>query len=746
MKQFLILSFVTLLSLHAPGKQVEGVVQSGNVKLAGVVVTDGVHFARTDQNGKFELELGGNAYFVYIVTPAGYTAPFDSGTPVFYQPVNEQTKSYIFDLLPLKYDARSYTLLAIADAQTMNESHFKRFTSETLPDLKEVAGSFKKEKINVAGISLGDIAWDELNFFPKYKEAMASLDIPFYPVIGNHDHDFHLSDDDESAGIYRQNFGPTYYAFILGKDYYVVLDDIIYKGDKNYDEELTRGQLDWLKGYLNYVPKGSRVLIAMHAPFMKYFDGNSKMQTGQALLDLCKDYQLSFLTGHTHINSNFEVAPGVIEHNIGAVCGAWWTDHNCKDGTPCGYQVLESKDGSLSWYYKTTGNPDRNFQLKVYDRGTFQTKPNEVVAKIWNWDPEWNVQWYEDGKMMGDMEQFSSYDPDYSRYLQEQRDEGKPEVGDYKKPVKSFFYFSARPDAAAKNVKVVATDRFSKTYEQEIVLHSVDVQAHRGGTGLMPENTIPAMINAVKLGVNTLEMDLNISKDKQVVVCHDPYMNSKIVTRPDGTAIDKTDEREYALYRMTYDSIATFETGLRPYAAFPDQRKIETHIPLVSVLIDSVENYTSEHGLSPVYYNIEIKSSPEDDYKFSPEYKEFTDLAMDVLNSKQLGDRLIIQSFDVRTLNYMHRKYPDVRLAYLVDGQETDFAANMARLDFVPEFYSPYFGLVNEELMDEAHRAGTKVVPWTVDQEDVMIRMLNLKVDGLISNYPDRLLMKTRRY
>ena len=106
-------------------------------------------------------------------------------------------------------------------------------------------------------IALGDIAWDELDLFSNYKQAMAGLQIPFYPVIGNHDHDLNFSDDYTSAEIYRQQFGPNYYGFNLGKQHYMVLDDIIYKGDKKYDEDLTDDQLEWVKNYLQFVPKGS---------------------------------------------------------------------------------------------------------------------------------------------------------------------------------------------------------------------------------------------------------------------------------------------------------------------------------------------------------------------------------------------------------------------------------------------------------------------------------------------------------
>ncbi len=101
------------------------------------------------------------------------------------------------------------------------------------------------------------------------KGLFGQLGIPVYPLIGNHDHDRAVSDDDASAENYRRCFGPTYYAFDLGRTHYIVLDDIIYHGDKHYDEQLDTLQLAWAARYARLLPTGSRVCIAMHAPVYK---------------------------------------------------------------------------------------------------------------------------------------------------------------------------------------------------------------------------------------------------------------------------------------------------------------------------------------------------------------------------------------------------------------------------------------------------------------------------------------------
>lgn len=722
------------------GKEISGVVKSGTKSLSEVVVTDGTNFAITDKSGKYTLNTSKKAEYVYIFTPSGYSAPFTSGTPQFYQLLENDKSNYVFDLLPLPNQSDDYVLLATADPQTGNKKQFERFEKESVADLRKVASDYKSQHRNVVGIALGDIVWDSLDMFGDFKRAISSLDIPFYPVIGNHDYDLKISDMNKSAEAYKNAFGPIYYGFNLGPNYYIVLDDILYKGNKSYDEDVNQEQLDWLKKYLRFVPKGSKITIGMHAPF-KNLQSNRIIPHGKELLDICKNYKLSFISGHTHLNSNMDVAPDVVEHNIGALCGTWWTAETCKDGTPNGYQIFENKGNSLSWHYKSVGK-NYDYQMELFGKGEFPEHANEVVAKIWNWDPEWKVEWFEDGKNRGEMKQFSSYAPDYLKFiLQHDKDKGIPE---YKQPIKSFFYFSAFPSFKAKQVEVVATDRFGKKYSQTIALHSMDVEAHRGGAGLMPENTIPAMENAAKLGANTLELDLHITKDGKVMVAHDAHINPGFTLNPNGAEISDSLAQQLYFYKMPYSEIRRYETGSKPYPKFPGQMKMITHIPLVADLIDSVEQFTAQNHLSPMFYNIEIKSNEGLEKKgLIPDFKSFTDQVMKILLQKDLGDRLMIQCFDVRTLNYMHHTYPTIRLAYLVSNQD-GFENNMKKLDFVPEVYSPNANLVDSALVDNCHSSGMKIVPWTVDEDADVKKLLSLHVDGLIGNYPDVLLKNVR--
>lgn len=267
----------------------------------------------------------------------------------------------------------------------------------------------------------------------------------------------------------------------------------------------------------------------------------------------------------------------------------------------------------------------------------------------------------------------------------------------------------------------------------------MDTQAHRGGRGLMPENSIPAMINAVKLGVRTLELDCVISKDNQVVVSHDTYMAADFMLKPDGSPISKAEEKNLLIYSMPYDSVKLYDGGTKPHPQFAAQQKQKTYKPLLAQLIDSVEHYVKANHLKPVYYNLEIKSAPAGDGTEHPAPDAFVNLVMDVLNQKKITKRVTIQSFDTRPLVVLHQKYPKQTLSYLI-ANKNSFADNITKLGFTPQVISPYYTLIDSNFVEQAHQAKVQVLPWTVNDEEAMKKMAALKVDGIISDFPDKLI------
>lgn len=275
---------------------------------------------------------------------------------------------------------------------------------------------------------------------------------------------------------------------------------------------------------------------------------------------------------------------------------------------------------------------------------------------------------------------------------------------------------------------------------QKAKTSKIEVQGHRGDRGNFPENSIPAFISAVNKGVDVLELDVVISKDQKVVVSHEPFMSSQYMSDFAGNPIAKDKEKSYNLYEMSYDSIRKFDGGSRGNANFLNQQKQKTYKPLLSELIDTIEHYIAKNNLKPVRYNIEIKSEKSDYGKRQPEPEVFTQMVMKIIKEKGIEKKINIQSFDPTVLNVMHKKYPKTKLAYLV-GEGT-IAENLLLLDFKPEIYSPHYKLLNKEAVDSLRLLKIKIIPWTVNDDKAIDNMIQLKVDGIITDYPEKVILK----
>ncbi len=265
-----------------------------------------------------------------------------------------------------------------------------------------------------------------------------------------------------------------------------------------------------------------------------------------------------------------------------------------------------------------------------------------------------------------------------------------------------------------------------------------DKQGHRGCRGLMPENTIPAMLYALGMGVTTLEMDVVITKDKKVILSHEQWFGREITTKPDGTYMGEREERKFNIYWMTYEQTKTFDVGLKPHPRFPQQQKMKATKPLLADVIDSVKKDMMTRRRPFPYYNIETKSNPEFDGVFQPKPAEFVELLMAVIKEKQIEEYVIIQSFDFRTLQYLHQKYPSVKTAMLIeDFDKRTLDEQLKVLGFTPTIYSPAFVHVNEKLVKSCHKQNIKVIPWTVNTKEKIEELKKLGVDGIITDYPN---------
>lgn len=444
---------------------VKGQVKGANKPLGGVLVTDGFSFTTTDAKGCYELTLNEKAEFVYIVTPKGYVADFSSGVPQFYQRLEDGKEAYTFALQEMKGDKDRYTMITMTDPQLDTPEDAEKLMGETLKDIQATAQ--EHQGVQLAGIVLGDISWDVYSNNEKYKQFARQLGFPVYPVIGNHDFDKYLtpSDDADYTHQYKKDFGPVYYAFQLSDAYYVVLNNMYYTGNKRYRVTLDKmpDQMHWLEQLLNSaLNMGNRIYICMHSP-LKFSSESNLIGGGQHLKDMLDNkFEGVILTGHMHHNNNFDIGGGIMEHNLGALCGNWWTNEYSSDGAPCGYQVFEGKGREYpTWYYKATGHP-KDYQFRLYQPGRVMDRPYAVVAKIWNWDEAWRVRWYQDGQFMGDMEQFYSFDPDYCEYVNGAR------VWDDYVPFRNNHFFSTAKVTGKHEIKVEVTDRAGRVYTSTI--------------------------------------------------------------------------------------------------------------------------------------------------------------------------------------------------------------------------------------------------------------------------------------
>ncbi len=267
---------------------------------------------------------------------------------------------------------------------------------------------------------------------------------------------------------------------------------------------------------------------------------------------------------------------------------------------------------------------------------------------------------------------------------------------------------------------------------------SIDWQGHRGCRGLYPENTIQAMLKAIDLGVSTLELDVVITKDKQVILSHEPFMSAEISTNPEGKSITAAQEKTYNIYQLDYAAVQTWDVGLKPHPRFPQQEKTPATKPLLADVIDAVEAYIRMHNLPPVQYNIETKSDPEGDDSYHPKPAEFVNLVLAVIQGKGIAPRTIIQSFDLRTIQLVHKQYPQLKTAFLVENTSAKkLNTQLKTLGFVPTIFSPAYQFVDQKLVDNCHKKGMQVIVWTVNTLPEMQTMLKLGVDGIISDYPN---------
>lgn len=265
-----------------------------------------------------------------------------------------------------------------------------------------------------------------------------------------------------------------------------------------------------------------------------------------------------------------------------------------------------------------------------------------------------------------------------------------------------------------------------------------DVQGHRGARGLMPENTIPGFLKAMDLGVHTIELDVVVSADSQLIVSHEPWFHHHISTTPDGDPVAEAQAPDFNIFEMTVDEVQAFDVGRRGHPHYPQQQAMEAVKPTLRAAIQTMEAHAVAREVDPVRYNIETKSRPAWYATYQPQPDAFAALLLAELQRLGVLDRTTIQSFDPATL-VAFRELTDAGAMALLVSTAATIEPAMDALGFTPDILSPYFEMVDEDLLADAHASGMRVIPWTVNEPEAMERLIALGVDGLITDYPNRI-------
>lgn len=293
-----------------------------------------------------------------------------------------------------------------------------------------------------------------------------------------------------------------------------------------------------------------------------------------------------------------------------------------------------------------------------------------------------------------------------------------------------------------------------------------DLEAHRGGRDVRPENTLYSYAYAIELGATSIECDMQLTKDGQIVMSHNPILNSDITRDENGNYIENN---KYDIRLMTVDELKKFDVGVMDpnCGEYYDlhgktQFTYDAKIPTLEELMQLIQSY----GDKNIVLNIETKSYPDPasaGYKNNADPKKFVEVFNNIVKKYDMEDRVVLQSFDWQTLIEMKKLNPNISTSALWQEQPSwgrdseslrryekkkspwlggldikDYQGNPVKAAHAigADIISPYYTEISKKDVDEAHSLGMKVVPWTVNNEKDMNMLLDMGVDGIISDKP----------
>ena len=499
----------------AEGSTVYGKVSCEGTGIQGVVVSDGIEVVKTDAKGVYQLKSKKYHGYVFVSTPSGYEPIANGILPKFYAPLKSSasvTERVDFQLK--KVDGQeNHRMLLLGDIHLANRTDDRKQFGDFVKDINATVSATSGK---VYAMTLGDMTWDlywlvnDYSFAEYLKDASQIKGVMIYNTIGNHDHSMYYMGDFDTVKDYKENIGPTYYSFNVGKVHYVVLDDVectnstVTTDDKGnkcyeraYDGHIVSDELTWLKKDLASVPNGTPLVVTMHIPLYDQ-KGNTRIKEASAFENVLKSYpEVHLFTAHTHtVYNNDKLSAGhVFEHNAGSICGTWWWSgketpgvHIGQDGSPGGYTVMDVTGTAFKWQYKATGK-GTDYQFRTYDRnqihltsaeyvphstGTYKFEPsiwgnassaNEVYINVWNWDPAWTVEVTEEGKPLT-VSQILSGEKDplhLIAYTAKRIDRNaKPTF----ETDKNYHMFKVTASGPSTTLEIKVTDRFDNVYTE----------------------------------------------------------------------------------------------------------------------------------------------------------------------------------------------------------------------------------------------------------------------------------------
>lgn len=400
----LILNFAFSITLIAQD-QVTGLVyhdanQNGKKErrekgLAEIAVSNGVEVVLTDQNGRYSLPIGQDN-IIFVIKPKGYAVPVsEQNIPQYFYihkpegspdlnyegvaPTGNLPKSVDFGLYPQEESA-SFTAMIFGDPQPYNEKELEQFAMGVVSKAKE-------EKDISFGITLGDLAGDDLDLHPKYVDVLESTSWPWYNVLGNHDMNYDVEKDELSDESFEATFGPSAYSFNYGNAHFIILEDILYpdpRDGQGYWGGFRKDQLDFVENNLKHVPEDKLVVLAFHIPLMHQNENRFRNSDRQRLFDLLQPYpNILAMSAHTHLQRHnfyskedgWKGQQPFHEYNAGTTSGDWYSGRlndegipisTMRDGTPKGYALLRVEDNQYKISYQVIDQPSSH-QIKIFN-------------------------------------------------------------------------------------------------------------------------------------------------------------------------------------------------------------------------------------------------------------------------------------------------------------------------------------------------------------------------------------------